>query len=158
MADVAAYYYNTDLRSADATGADATGTCTGPVIAPSTVANNLCDNNVPANGRDVATAQHMTTFTLGLGAQGQMTYAPTDGKDYWNDTSGDFYDIKNATTANPANGTCSWQSSGACTWPIPASNSNANIDDLWHAAINGHGAYFSASDPASLSTLSLIHI
>lgn len=152
LADVAAYYYNTDLRSADATGADATGTCTGPVIAPSTVANNLCDNNVPANGRDVATAQHMTTFTLGLGAQGQMTYAPTDGKDYWNDTSGDFYDIKNATTANPANGTCSWQSSGACTWPIPASNSNANIDDLWHAAINGHGAYFSASDPASLST------
>ncbi|MNR82775.1 Neisseria PilC protein [compost metagenome] len=152
LADVAAYYYNTDLRNSDATGADATGTCAGPVIAPSTIANNLCDNNVPANGRDVATAQHMTTFTLGLGAQGQMTYAPTDGKDYWNDTSGDFYDVKSGTTANPANGTCSWQSSGACTWPIPASNSNANIDDLWHAAINGHGAYFSASDPASLSS------
>lgn len=152
LADVAAYYYNTDLRNADATGADATGTCTGPVIAPSTVANNLCDNNVPSNGRDVATAQHMTTFTLGLGSQGQMVYAPTDGKDYWNDTSGDFYDIKNGTTANPANGICSWQTSGACTWPIPASNSNANIDDLWHAAINGRGAYFSASDPASLSS------
>lgn len=152
LADVAAYYYNTDLRNSDATGADATGTCTGPIIAPSTTANNLCDNNVPANGRDVATAQHMTTFTLGLGAQGQMVYAPNDGKDYWNDTSGDFYDVKNGTTANPTNGVCSWQSSGACTWPIPASNSNANIDDLWHAAINGHGAYFSASDPASLSS------
>ncbi|WP_158610245.1 pilus assembly protein [Herminiimonas sp. KBW02] len=152
LADVAAYYYNTDLRNSDATGADATGTCTGPIIAPSTTANNLCDNNVPANGLDVATTQHMTTFTLGLGAQGQMIYAPTDGKDYWNDTSGDFYDIKKGTTANPASGICSWQSSGACTWPIPASNSNANIDDLWHAAINGHGAYFSASDPASLSS------
>jgi len=147
---VAAYYYNTDLRSS--TVSDGTGTCTGPVISPATTANDLCANNVPANGRDVATHQHMTTFTLGLGSQGQMIYAPNDGKDYWNDTSGDFYDVKNGTAANPSSGICSWQSSGACNWPTPSSNSNANIDDLWHAAINGHGSYFSATDPASLAS------
>ncbi|HEX7648582.1 MAG TPA: PilC/PilY family type IV pilus protein, partial [Noviherbaspirillum sp.] len=150
LADVAAYYYNTDLRSS--TASDGTGTCTGPIIAPSTTANDLCANNVPANGRDVATTQHMTTFTLGLGSQGQMIYAPNDGKDYWNDTSGDFYDVKNGTTADSSSGICSWQTSGACNWPTPTSNSNANIDDLWHAAINGHGSYFSATDPTSLAS------
>ena len=149
LADVAAYYYNTDLRSSVA--ANGTGTCTGPVIAPATTPNDLCADNVPANGRDVATTQHMTTFTLGLGSQGQMIYAPNDGKDYWNDTTGDFFDVRAGTTANTSAGICSWQSSGACNWPTPASNSNANIDDLWHAAINGHGSYFSAKDPASLS-------
>jgi type IV pilus assembly protein PilY1 len=149
LADVAAYYYSTDLRNSDAT--QGTGTCTGPIIAPATTTNNLCTDNVPSNGRDVATTQHMTTFTLGLGAQGQML-APDPTKDYWSDLSGDFFDIKNGTTANPGAGICSWQTSGACNWPTPASNSETNIDDLWHAAINGHGSYFSATSPSSLST------
>ena len=144
LADVAAYYYNTDLRG---TGA---GTCTGPVIPPATTPTDLCENNVPASGRDVATSQHMTTFTLGLGSQGQMIYAPNDGVDYWNDTSGDFFDVKAGNSATST--TCTWQSSGICNWPTPVSNSNANIDDLWHAAINGHGTYFSAKDPSSLAT------
>ena len=152
LADVAAYYYNTDLRSPVTLNGMSTGTCTGPTIAPATTPNDLCADNVPANGLDVATTQHMTTFTLGLGAQGQMIYAPTDGRDYWNDTRGDFYDVKAGTSADTTTGICSWQSSGACNWPTPASNSNANIDDLWHAAINGHGTYFSAKDPASLAS------
>lgn len=152
LADVASYYYNTDLRDSAATGDDATGTCTGPIIAPATTANNLCTNNVPSSGRDVATAQHMTTFTLGLGAQGQMVYAPTDTQDYWNDTSGDFFDVLKGSTTSSSTGVCSWQSSGACNWPTPVSNANTTIDDLWHTAINGHGTYFSAADPASLSS------
>lgn len=152
LADVAAYYYSTDLRSPTATAPDATGTCTGPIISPNTTPNDLCADNVPAFGRDTATFQHMTTFTLGLGAQGKMVYAPTDGRDYWNDTSGDFYDILKKNTANPSSGICSWLSSGTCYWPTPASNSNANIDDLWHAAVNGRGTYFSAKDANSLSS------
>ena len=144
LADVAAYYYNTDLRG---TGA---GTCTGPIIDPATTPTDLCENNVPASGRDVATSQHMTTFTLGLGAQGQMIYAPNDKVDYWNDKSGDFFDVKAGNSVTST--TCTWQSSGICNWPTPASDSNANIDDLWHAAINGHGTYFSAKDPSSLAT------
>src|SRR5690606_759252 len=33
----------------------------------------------------------------------------------------------------------------------PGSDLPENIDDLWHAAVNGRGLYFSATDPASLS-------
>jgi type IV pilus assembly protein PilY1 len=33
----------------------------------------------------------------------------------------------------------------------PESNAQTNIDDLWHAAVNGRGTYFSASDPSSLA-------
>lgn len=152
LADVASYYYNTDLRDSAATGDDVTGTCDGPIIAPATTRTNLCANNVPSNGRDVATAQHMTTFTLGLGAQGQMVYAPTDTQDYWNDTSGDFFDVLKGNATSSSAGVCSWQSSGACNWPVPVANANTTIDDLWHTAINGHGTYFSAADPSSLSS------
>lgn len=152
LADVAAYYYNTDLRSSTATGVDATGTCTGPIIPPYTTANNLCTDNYQPNGRDTASWQHMTTFTLGLGAQGKMLFSPT----YWTDqpaSLSDFYAVKTGTSADPANGICSWLSSGStCVWPTPSSDNIANIDDLWHAAVNGRGDYFSATDPSSLST------
>ena len=160
LADVAAYYYYTDLRSATATGANASGTCTGPIIAPATTANDLCADNVPTYGRDTNTKQHMTTHTLGLGAQGNMVYSNYQNNvagqrvyipDYWSQASGDFYSVANGSTANPASGVCPWLSSGNCTWPTPSSDSIANIDDLWHAAINGHGTYFSATDPSSLA-------
>jgi len=33
-------------------------------------------------------------------------------------------------------------------WPDPIANSaGERIDDLWHAAVNGQGSYFSAKDP-----------
>lgn len=160
LADVAAYYYNTDLRDADASGVDDTGTCTGPVIPPSSNPTDLCANNVNGTGRDNNPKQHMTTHTLGLGVQGRMifssyqndlqgnrTYIP----DYWLHQSGDFYAVANGTTANPNAGICTWMASGSCTWPTPSDDSPANIDDLWHAAVNGHGTYFSATDPASLA-------
>lgn len=158
LADVAAYYYNTDLRNSSATGTDATGTCTGPIIPPATTANDLCANNVPSYGRDVNTKQHMTTHTLGLGAQGRMIYSPYQNNstgqriyapDYWTQPSGDFYAVANGSV--PSTGVCSWMASGNCTWPTPAADSEANIDDLWHAAVNGHGTYFSAADPQSLA-------
>lgn len=149
LADVAAYYYGKDLRDSSATGADTTGTCTGPTIPPATSANDLCTNNVPQNGTDVATTQHMTTFTLGLGAQGRMVYSSS----YASDASGDYYDIRSGTTASPSTGICSWQTAGStCTWPVPSSDSIANIDDLWHTAVNGRGTYYSAKDPDSLAT------
>lgn len=147
LADVAAYYYNTDLRSP--TASDGTGTCDGPIISPATTANNLCTNNVASNGRDVAATQHMTTFTLGLGAQGKMLFSPS----YWTETYGDFFSVKTGTTADPSTGICSWMTSGnRCVWPTPSDDNPANIDDLWHAAVNGRGSYFSATDPSSLSS------
>jgi len=149
LADVAAYYYNTDLRNPDAT--QGTGTCIGPIIAPATTPTDLCADKVPASGLDVARTQHMTTFTLGLGVRGRMVYSPT----YRTDTTGDFAAISSPTTAG--SGICSWQASGVCNWPIPGMNSNSeglieNVDDLWHAAVNGHGTYFSATSPDLLAS------
>lgn len=159
LADVAAYYYYTDLRSTVA--ADGTGTCTGPVIAPATTANDLCEDNVIPYGRDTNSKQHMTTHTLGLGVQGMMVYSPYQNNssgqrvyvpDYWTQPSGDFYAVASGSTANPGAGICSWLGSGnTCNWPSPSADSIANIDDLWHAAVNGHGTYFSATDPATLA-------
>lgn len=35
------------------------------------------------------------------------------------------------------------------TWPKPVANSPSTIDDLWHAAVNGHGQYLKVTDPDS---------
>lgn len=118
LADVAAYYYQTDLR-------------TSGVLAP---------NNVPTNQKDTAAHQHMVTFTLGLGLEGLMDYI----SDYETSTSGDFARIKAGATG------CSW-TTGTCDWPSPVANDPSTLDDLWHAAVNGRGQYFSAGDPNSLA-------
>lgn len=113
LADVAAYYYNTDLRT------------------------DLVDS-VPYSDTDPNRKQHMTTYTLGLGLSGRLRY----DVNYLTGASSDFNDIK----------------SGARKWPIPpldTSSDPAKIDDLWHAAVNGHGRYFSAgSADALVSALS----
>src|SRR6185436_5014125 len=37
-------------------------------------------------------------------------------------------------------------------WPAAGPGQTAeNIDDLWHAAVNGRGQYFSAGDPTTLT-------
>jgi Tfp pilus tip-associated adhesin PilY1 len=139
LADVAEYYWKTDLRDPALLPDRCTG---GPVVSGSiTTYNDVCtnDTNTPK--------QLMNTYTLGLGASGLMQYQ----KDYLTATSGDFYSIEQGLIANPATGLCSWQGGGPCNWPEPESNEQSNIDDLWHAAVNGRGTYFSASDPSSLA-------
>jgi type IV pilus assembly protein PilY1 len=141
LADVAQYYWKTDLRDPALTPDRCTG---GPVVSGEvTVHNNVCTNDALKGPR-----QNMITYTLGLGASGLMGY----DKDYPTATSGDFYSIKLPENANPDAGICPWQPVGtACNWPKPESNAQTNIDDLWHAAVNGRGTYFSASDPSSLA-------
>lgn len=133
LADVAQYYYVTDLR-------------------PEPEWATIGVNNVPAAGSgsedDRATWQHMTTFTLGMGVSGTLTYQP----DYrsLSVTAGDFADIR----------------TGAKNWPLfPDPNVNydgfsggsfdnwndpRSIDDFWHTAVNGRGQYFSADRPTSV--------
>jgi len=121
LADVAHYYYHTDLRP---------GTCSAPDVCT----NNVTPSGTDANVDDVAQHQHMTTFTVGLGVNGTLAYQ--DG--YKTSTSGDYFDIKQGTK----------------NWPNPVNGTNDNkdrIDDLWHAAVNGRGTYFSAKDPGTLS-------
>jgi type IV pilus assembly protein PilY1 len=119
LADVAMYYYNTDLRTPDL------GNCTSPLTGA-----DVCENNVPVSADDKNSTQHMGTFTLGLGIDGDLRYR----RDYKTATSGDFFNIKNASA----------------NWPAPTNDSPTAIDDLWHAAVNGRGQYFSAQDPAVL--------
>jgi type IV pilus assembly protein PilY1 len=106
LADVAMYYYMTDLRTDLA-------------------------NSVPTTQNDPAPFQHMTTFTVGLGLAGQLNFDPN----YISQTSGDFFDIKQ----------------GVKNWPSPSADSETALDDLWHAAVNGHGQFFSAKDPVTLA-------
>lgn len=126
LADVAQYYYKTDLRTPDLNN------CTGGL--GGTI--NVCDNNVASSGQGVeddnANWQHMTTFTMGLGLSGTLTYSPT----YKTDTSGDFAAIR----------------AGNKNWPVPSADDPTALDDLWHAAVNGRGIYFSADNPDSVVT------
>lgn len=138
LADVAAYYANTDLR----TGTTGSSACTSG----SGTNADVCGNNSSAAGTDEA--QVMKTFTLGLGASGFMQFSQS----YLTDLSGDYASVLNGVAPNPGSGVCSWQTSGTCTWPIPVNNTLTTIDDLWHAAVNGGGTYFSASNPTTLYT------
>lgn len=120
LADVAFYYYATDLRDA------ALSNCTGAL------GTSVCSNNVAAAGDDNASWQHMTTFTLGLGAGSSLTYT----FDYQTRKSGDYYEIAQGTK----------------NWPIAAANTPTAIDDLWHAAVNGRGRFFSVQNAKELAT------
>ncbi|MGH6647475.1 pilus assembly protein [Aquabacterium sp.] len=90
------------------------------------------DNNVPpltnakAYKSDPATWQHLNQFMIGLGVTGTM---PT--------TDAQLELLANCTSTNGC-----WKPTG--TYDL--------IDDLWHAAINSRGQYFSATDSASLTT------
>jgi type IV pilus assembly protein PilY1 len=121
LADVAMYYYKTDLRQS------------GPVST----------NNVPTSDKDIASHQHMVTFTLGLGLTGLMNYRA----DYESAVTGDFANIKAANT------NCSWSTTPGqvCNWPVVQPSSPTTLDDLWHAAVNGRGTFYSAADPNSLA-------
>lgn len=121
LADVAMYYYKTDLRTSDL------GNCTG------SKGIDVCENNVKVTegSKDDAKHQHMTTYTLSLGNSGMLGYEP----DYETSTAGDFYKVK----------------TGVRNWPNPFASGAAKMDDLWHAAVNGRGRYFNAKDPSGLA-------
>ncbi|MEF8727047.1 MAG: PilC/PilY family type IV pilus protein [Accumulibacter sp.] len=139
LADVAEYYWKTDLRDPSQSPDRCTG---GPVVAGGvTTQNNVCTNDTKYP------RQYMSTYTLGLGASGLMQYQA----DYLTAASGDFNSVKLGLVADPSTGICPWQTIGECNWPKPESNTQSNIDDLWHAAVNGRGTYFSATDPSSLA-------
>ena len=127
LADVAQYYYVTDLRAPGSLGAAVAG-----VQLDVGTTNNVPGQPGTDPQNDSANWQHMTTLTLGLGVDGALTYAP----DYRTNPTGDFLAIKNGTK----------------NWPQPVADTVTAVDDLWHAAVNGRGTYFSAKDPAQLVT------
>ena len=116
LADVAQYYYITDLRTSPSIGS---------------LGLDVSLDNVPAAGSsaesDKASWQHMTTFTMGLGISGTLAYRA----DYLTATTGDFARLR----------------SGALNWPTAVADDPTALDDLWHAAVNARGQFFSASNP-----------
>ncbi len=131
LADVAQYYYVTDIRSSAFSN-------TNGVLGTDVANNNIADKQ-----------QRMYTSTVGLGASGYMRFQ----SNYQTATSGDYYDVAQGTSTSSttaSNGVCSWQTSGSCNWPKAVSNTQTTIDDLWHAAVNGRGVYYSAANPAQL--------
>jgi len=133
LADVALYWYNGGSNTALTSLRPSLEDWTQPGLVPAPDGEN--------------TRLHMNTYTLGLGVDGIMNYeekydtAPKSG--------GDFYNLINGVQTG-----CPWNNNGAYVWPDPKTNDSSGsaayqsrVDDLWHAAINGHGKYFSASDP-----------
>jgi type IV pilus assembly protein PilY1 len=128
LADIAMYYYKTDLRP--------TGTL-GGLPDGGTVRLDVSKDNVPVVTPDTAVWQHMTLFGLGLGVAGTLNY----DENYLNHGSTDYDAILQGTK----------------NWPDPdVTNTSAQvttrIDDLWHAAVNGRGRYLSASNPDAVIT------
>jgi len=123
LADVAMYYYKTDLRPLAGLGG---------LIESTGERLDVSVNNVQGAAADTANWQHMTTFGLGLGVAGTLVYADN----YATGGSPDYTAILQGTK----------------NWPDPqvasaATELPARIDDLWHAAVNGRGKYLSASSP-----------
>ena len=115
LADWAMYYWKTDLRPAIAN--DIAGYTQTPTPQEPTAGNP-------------AFWQHMQTFTIGLGAQGNLsskelkTHLGNPGN--W---------------GNPVNGT------GQIAWNLTTTGDDpSRVDDLFHAGINGHGDFFDARD------------
>lgn len=84
------------------------------------------NNNVPTTDADPAFWQHMVTFGISIGLKTTMGWSSVD-----------------SVPANPA-------------WPDPDTSNpgtdNARrIDDLLHAAVNGHGQFVSASSPSEFT-------
>jgi type IV pilus assembly protein PilY1 len=78
---------------------------------------------------------------MGLGVDGALIYKA--GYDVF--PSGDYAAILNGTV-------CSSSTVNPCVWPVPNPNVLTAVDDLWHAAVNGRGTYYSAKDPTTVTS------
>ncbi|ODU47603.1 MAG: hypothetical protein ABS96_05345 [Lysobacteraceae bacterium SCN 69-123] len=84
------------------------------------------NNNVPTTDADPAFWQHMVTFGISIGLKTTMGWSSVD-----------------SVPANPA-------------WPDPdtanpGTDNARRIDDLLHAAVNGHGQFVAASSPSEFT-------
>ncbi|MBQ0961360.1 hypothetical protein KAK06_20555 [Ideonella sp. 4Y11] len=86
------------------------------------------DNRVPPVQGDIAFWQHLTQYTVGLGVVGTL----------------------DSTSANKA-ATLAKIKAGQLNWPDPAAGSAQKVDDLWHAAVNTGGDFYSAKSYEDLS-------
>lgn len=124
LADNAFYYWSRDLRS------DLGNNVPRHIVqvGPSDSVNKVFFS--PKN--DPAHWQHMVNYTIGLGINGTLVNENFSPNDY------------NALL----NGTLNIN--GTTGWPAAVADTNTAVDDLWHAAVNSRGTYFSATNPTDL--------
>jgi type IV pilus assembly protein PilY1 len=82
------------------------------------------NDDVPKTPGDTNSAQHMVTYAITFGVSGTLN-------------PNDYLNLKHKITGQ-------W-----VVWPNPAT-AEARTDDLWHAAVNGRGQFYSARDPEQL--------
>lgn len=125
LADLAMHYWATDLKG---TLADK--------IKPYYADNTGTETEKYWNARNnPATWQHMVNFTVGLGLTASLNQANLG----WDNALGTF---DSPGYRNILNGTANW--------PTAASDSANNVYDLWHAAVNSRGEFFSADSPEAI--------
>jgi len=146
LADAAFYYWATDLRS-EPNDVPPLIREPAPSGDPSAAELFWHPKNDPANW------QHLTLFTVGFGVDGDVT--PIEDA-----TDGEYLDgadtrVRVSDEGFPcrvdddADGQCNGfgYEGGATSADISDASKH---DDLFHAALNARGGYFSASDPAAL--------
>lgn len=123
LADLAMHYWATDLNTTLANKLS-------PYI-PFKSDNSTADYWNPRN--DPATWQHLVNFTMGLGLTRSLNLAslPWEGSTF----AGEGYE-NFATGTKP--------------WPTVSADNNNNVYDLWHAAINSRGEFFSVDSPEAM--------
>lgn len=123
LADLAMHYWATDLNTSLANK-----------MSPFFADKSGTDTENYWNPRnDPATWQHMTNFVMGLGLTSSMNVGglPWEGATF----SGTGYSALLSGTKN---------------WPAASSGSGNNVYDLWHAAINSRGEFFSVDSPDAM--------
>jgi type IV pilus assembly protein PilY1 len=117
LANLAFYYWATDLQSGIANDVKSVWNAGGPD-----------DKQVVSNAdyfnskNDPATWQHLSQYIVTLGIPGNLT------------SPDDYPGLV----------------SGSKSWTRAEGDTKSALDDMWHAAINSRGGYFSASNPQTL--------
>lgn len=124
LADLAMHYWATDLNLN-------LGNKLPPLIPFKNKDNSTAEYWDPRN--DPASWQHMSNFIMGLGLTSTLNSAgiPWAGSTH----QGAGYQALLAGTKD---------------WPKASSSSSNNVYDLWHAAINSRGEFFSADSPEAM--------
>lgn len=141
LADVAFTYWATDLRTSlgDSDALKYMPVTTDETVIYSAASQTFTPYWNPRN--DPASWQHMVNFLVAVGLNSTLITDPIQ----W---QGDTYGSDATTKKGYAP-----LASGNTSWPNAASNASpANVYDLWHAALNSRGQFFSADSPQDIVT------
>jgi type IV pilus assembly protein PilY1 len=134
LADVAFHYWATDLNDSLKNDVPRFPSTLDNVDAATLTAAYWDPKNDPAKW------QHMVTYTVGLGLTRVLD--TTTPKLKWD---GDPHSSNTSTSSYPE------LKSGGVNWPATGTDKVGNVADLWHAALNSRGKFFSADDPETLN-------